>query len=160
DRPVGADADAVRPAECRLVRRSAVTVAALLAAARQGRHHARRGVDPADGVVLGIDHVNISLGIDVQLLRPVKGGVARRAAVTTVALAGRAGDAVDGPGLEVDLADAVALALADEEAAVRPDRHRPRAEQRRLLVRAAVAVVKFTAGATERVDGARFQVHD
>ena len=92
DRAVRADADAVRPSQLSLRCRAAITRAALLPVAGHGRYDAPGDVDFADGLVLGIDHVHLSLRTDSDPLGPVEASSLSRSAVTAVAHLAGAGN--------------------------------------------------------------------
>src|SRR5262249_17322099 len=115
------------------------------------------------GVVLGIDDVDVSLAVTANGFRPVEGRLAGVAAVAGVALGTGPRHRADAAG-GVDLADAVALALADVGDALAVHAHRPRAAQHGVRRRPAVAdaaAVHFPfwpAGAGERGDDAGLQI--
>src|SRR5690606_3397977 len=94
DGAVGADGDSMRAVELRPGRRAAVAAAPGLAAAGDGLDPAGVEVEAADDVVLGVDDQDC-LPVDRHLLRPVEGGLGRRAAVAGVPLAAGAGDGAD-----------------------------------------------------------------
>src|SRR5206468_9428494 len=68
------------------LRRAAVAGAAAPAVAGDGADQAGAGVDPADGVVLGVDDVEVAGAVDGQFLRAVEGGFVGGAAVAGEAL--------------------------------------------------------------------------
>ena len=80
DRAVWADGYAVWTGKAGGCRRPAVTIAAL-SPAGDGGNSSRGHVDAANGIVLGIDHQNVAVAIERELLRRIEYRLKCRAAV-------------------------------------------------------------------------------
>jgi hypothetical protein len=156
---VGADGDAVRAAKPGLARRAAIAVVPL-AAPGDGLDRAALDVEPADGVVLGIDDQDVAIGVDGQLLGRVEDRRQRRAAVAAVASGAGPGHRRDDAGPGIDRAQAAALAFEDKDRAVGGDLDRAGAEHGGRTGGPAVAGIRRLAGAGKGRDRARGEIDD
>src|SRR5262245_11127063 len=137
DIPLGIDDAAVRAVEAGLGGVAAVAFGTLPAAG-DGRDDAGLRVDLANGVVLGLDHVDVALAIAADACRAAECRLDGRASVALVAGDVGAGDGRD-RALAIDLADGVSFALADVGVAQAIDADGTGADDHRLRGRAAVA---------------------
>src|SRR5262249_3596117 len=135
--PLGIDDAAVRAVEAGLGGVAAVAFGALTAAG-DGRDDAGLGIDLANGVILGVHHVDVALAVAADAFRAAEGRLDGGAAVALVAGSAGAGDGRDGA-LAIDLADGVAFAFADVGVAQAIDADGTGADDHRLGGRAAVA---------------------
>src|SRR3954447_20131388 len=99
--------------ELRRVGGAAVPTAPPLARAGHRGDRAGRGVDPADGVILGVDDEEVARAVDGEFLGPVERRGPGGPAVARIALGADAGAGRDPPVAGVDRAEGVPLPLED-----------------------------------------------
>src|SRR5436305_13094018 len=99
------------PVERGGVRRTAVAIAALPAAAGDGGDGSGAQVDAADRVVFGIDDKDVALAVDRKLLRGVEGSGDGRPVVAAIGPLSGAGGRGDDPASRVDAPQRAVLPL-------------------------------------------------
>ncbi len=98
--------------------RTAVAGIARLAGAGDGADKAGYGIDLADPAVQGVEYIEIAVGVESNAVGVVEQGVGGRTAIAAIARLAGTGDDADNSGIEVESANAVAVAIGDIELAV------------------------------------------